>query len=221
MRFFGRDATPRIKPLVKPRLRGVSHEVAFYVSLLTGAWLFTAAPSGDATIAVLVYALSVSALFGISALYHRPHWSPASRARMRRLDHAAIFVLIAGTFTPISLLGMHGSLLIPVWAGAALGVAKSVLWTDPPRWLNAALYVALGWFVLFDWSGLAAGVGEFGVAMLLTGGALYSTGAVVYAARRPDPRPALFGYHEIFHLFVVAAAACHFLAVSSVVLSPA
>jgi len=221
MRLFGRDGTPRIKPLIKPRLRGVSHEVTFYVSLLAGAWLLSAAPSGDATKAVLVYALSVSILFGVSALYHRPHWSPSWRARLRRLDHAAIFVLIAGTFTPISLLSMQGSLLVPVWVGAALGVTKCVLWTNPPRGLNAALYVALGWFVLFDWAGLAAGVGDFGVTMLLTGGALYSTGAIIYAARRPDPHPALFGYHEIFHLFVVAAATCHFLAVSSVVTSPA
>jgi hemolysin III len=208
----------RVKPVHKPRLRGVSHEIAFYLSLVSGLWLFLAAPAGRSSVAVAIYGLSVTALFGISALYHRRNWLPEPRARMRRLDHAAIFLLIAGTYTPITALAMDGSLLLPVWVGASVGIVKSLLWAHAPRWLTTGLYVGLGWLLAFDWASMSAGVGEPGATLLLSGGVLYSVGAVIYASRRPDPAPLTFGYHEIFHLLVVFAAVCHFIAVTDVVL---
>jgi hemolysin III len=208
----------RIKPTHKPRLRGVSHEIAFYVSLASGLWLVLAAPEGASSVAMTIYALSVTTLFGVSALYHRRTWLPVPRARMRRLDHAAIFLLIAGTYTPITTLAMDGSLLVPVWTGAGFGIVKSLLWVHAPRWLNTALYVGLGWLLAFDWAGMSAGLGEPGATLLLAGGVLYSVGALIYASRRPDPAPLTFGYHEIFHLLVVFAAVCHFTAIATLVL---
>jgi hemolysin III len=199
---------------MKPRLRGVSHEVAFFVSLATGAALVVAAVGVRARVGVLVYVLSCSALFGVSALYHRRDWAPVARRWMRRLDHAMIFVFIAGTCTPVALLALHGTLavllLCVVWGGALVGVLLELAWPDRPGWASAAMYVALGWIGALAMGQLGAVVGALGIVALALGGVLYTAGAVVYATRRPDPRPAVFGYHEVFHALVIAGAALHF-----------
>ena len=203
---------------VKPRLRGVLHQYAFFVSIVLGATLVVFAPSGHARVAAAIYAFSVSGLLGTSALYHRLTWRPRARAWMRRLDHSMIFVLIAGTYTPFSLLVLHGTLaravLIVVWAGALGGIVLNLVWVTAPRWLIAAVYVALGWVAVAAMPALADAIGASGVALLMAGGLLYTAGAVIYATQRPDPAPAVFGYHEIFHALVVAAAAAHFAVVA-------
>jgi hemolysin III len=204
---------------VKPRLRGVSHEYAFFVSLVLGAALIVIAKGGEARVAVAIYAVSLSALFGVSALYHVHDWKrPEARRWMRRLDHTMIFFLIAGTVTPFALLVMEPplstALLIAVWAGALAGTIVELLWVDHPKWVAAIVYIGVG---MIGAIGLPAIVAEAGIVagvLIALGGALYATGAIVYAAGRPDPRPAVFGYHEIFHVLVIAAAAAHFAAVA-------
>jgi hemolysin III len=165
-----------------------------------------------------VYAFSLSALLGTSALYHRVTWEPGARRWMRRLDHTMIFVLIAGTYTPFALLVMHGTLadvvLITVWATAAAGAILNLIWWDAPKWFTSAVYVSTGWVALIAMPQLWEEIGPAGVGLLVLGGALYTAGAVIYARRRPDPRPEVFGYHEIFHLLVIAAAAVQFAAVA-------
>jgi hemolysin III len=203
---------------VRPRFRGVSHQYAFFASLITGLVLVLVAPTHKATTAAAIYAASVSGLFGASALYHRVTWRPATRRWMRRLDHSMIFVLIAGTYTPFALLVLHGTLadvvLAIVWGGALAGMLLKLVWIDAPKWLVAAIYLALGWVGVATTPQLLSHVGVGAVALLAVGGVLYSVGAVVYALRRPDPRPTVFGYHEIFHLLVIAAAAAHYAAIA-------
>jgi hemolysin III len=203
---------------VKPRLRGVSHQYAFFVALAAGAALVVLARGGEARAAVAVYALSLCAMFGASALYHRIDWSPRPRAWLRRLDHSMIYVLVAGTYTPFALLvlapALGWTILAIVWAGALIGVVLSLAWIDKPRWLTAALYVALGWVAVVVMPQLWDRAGVMAVALLATGGVLYTLGAVVYARRRPDPAPRVFGYHEVFHVLVIAAAAVQFAAVA-------
>jgi hemolysin III len=204
---------------VKPRLRGVSHQWAFFVSLITGAALVLAAPSGRATAAAAIYAVSVAGLFGASALYHRINWSTVEARRwMRRLDHSMIFLLIAGTYTPFAVLALHGSLstaiLVVVWAAAAAGIVLKLVWIDAPKWLIALIYIAIGWVALAAFPQLLTRLGVTATAMVAAGGALYTLGAIVYARQRPDPAPTVFGYHEIFHALVVAAAAAHFAVVA-------
>jgi hemolysin III len=204
---------------VKPRLRGVTHEYAFFVSLVLGAVLIMLAEGTEATVAVAIYAVSLSALFGVSALYHVHQWQrPSARLWMRRLDHAMIFFLIAGTVTPFALLVMDGplatALLIAVWAGALAGTIVELVWTDSPKWVSAIVYIGVG---LIGAAGFPAILIEAGIVagiLIAGGGILYATGAVIYALQRPDPRPAVFGYHEIFHVLVIAAAAVHFAAVA-------
>ena len=205
--------------MIKPRLRGVSHQWAFFVSLLTGGALVIAAPSGRATFASAVYAGSVAALFGTSALYHRITWaSQAARRWMRRLDHSMIFLLIAGTYTPFALLALHGTLATVifalVWGGAAAGILLKLVWIDAPKPLVAAVYVILGWVAVAAFPDLIDRIGVGGVAMVAAGGILYTLGAVVYAIRRPDPVPTVFGYHEVFHALVIAAAALQYAVVA-------
>jgi len=204
---------------VKPRLRGVSHEYAFFVSLVLGTLLVFFAKGTEATVAAAIYATSLSALLGVSALYHRVDWKrPSSRQWMRRLDHAMIFVLIAGTLTPFSLLVMEGplatALLIAVWAGAFAGTVVEMVWTSSPKWVSAIVYVAVGLIGAIGFPAIIAETGLIAGLLIAGGGALYITGAVVYATGRPDPSPTVFGYHEIFHVLVIAAAAAHFAAVA-------
>jgi hemolysin III len=207
---------------VKPRLRGVLHEYAFFVSVPCGAGLILAASGGRARVAAAIYAVAVSALLGTSALYHRVTWRPAARRWMRRLDHSMIFVLIAGTYTPVALLALRGTLasaiLIVLWAGALGGVIFKLVWIDAPKWLLAAVYVALGFATAAVFGELPAAIGWLGVAGLAGGGLLYTAGAVVYASGRPDPAPAVFGYHEVFHVLVLAAAALHYAVIAFAVL---
>jgi hemolysin III len=182
--------------------------------------LVIAAPSGRATFAATVYAISMAAMFGASALYHRIDWkSGRARRWMRRLDHSMIYLLIAGTYTPFALLVLHGGLaraiLITVWSGAALGIALKLLWPDTPKWLTATVYVALGWVAVAAFPQLAGEIGPGGIALIAGGGVLYTAGAIVYALRRPDPAPDVFGYHEIFHVLVIAAALLQYVAVAA------
>lgn len=206
----------------KPLLRGVSHEIAAVVALAASVALVAAAAPGRARLAAGIYGASLVALFTISALYHRPTWSPRQRLFWRRLDHAAIFLLIAGTYTPLCLLlgGTAGfTELAVVWGGAALGVGQSVFWPTAPKPLIAAVYVALGWVVVPVTPALSRTLGAPALALLLAGGVAYTVGAVVYAVRRPDPFPRVFGYHEIFHALVVVAAALHFVVAAGAVMA--
>jgi hemolysin III len=203
----------------KPRLRGVSHEVAFFVSLIAGAGLIVAAQDAQARIAMAIYAFSLSGLLGTSALYHRVDWRrPEIRRWMRRLDHSMIFLLIAGTVTPFAVLVMHGpladALLIAVWAGAVAGIVVEVIWVEAPKWVSTIVYLAVGWIGLLGFPGIVINAGLGAGALIAVGGVLYTAGAIVYARQRPDPNPAVFGYHEIFHALVIAAAAAHFAAVA-------
>jgi hemolysin III len=207
---------------VKPRLRGVSHQYAFFVSVACGVGLILAASGGRARVAAIIYAVAVSALLGTSALYHRVTWRPRARRWMRRLDHSMIFVLIAGTYTPVALLALRGSLattiLIVLWAGALGGVVFKLVWLDAPKWLFALVYVVLGLVTAAVFGELPAAIGWLGVAGLATGGLLYVIGAVIYASGRPNPWPRVFGYHEIFHALVITAAALHYAVIAFAVL---
>jgi len=204
---------------VKPRLRGVSHQWAFFVSLFLGAGLIVAAKTPKATLAVAVYALSLSALLGTSALYHRVDWKrPEVRRLMRRLDHSMIFFLIAGTYTPFALLALDGPLadaiLVVVWIGAIAGVVVETIWIDHPKWVAALIYMSLGWVAAVAFPELWSDMGVAGTLLVAAGGLLYTAGAVVYATQRPNPNPRVFGYHEVFHALVIAAAAAHFSAIA-------
>jgi hemolysin III len=205
--------------LLKPRLRGVLHQWAFPASLAAGVGLVLEADSGRARIATLIYALSVASLFGTSALYHRVDWRTlAARRWMRRLDHTMIFVLIAGSYTPFALLVLHGTLgaviLVGLWSAALAGAVFKLLWIDAPGWLIAASYIATGWVAVVAMPDLVSRLGVVAVGALGLGGVLYSAGAVVYALKRPNPRPTLFGYHEVFHLLVLIAAAVQYAVVA-------
>jgi hemolysin III len=204
---------------VKPRLRGVSHEWAFFVSLVLGAALIVAAKTPKATLAVAIYAVSLSALLGTSALYHRVDWKrPEVRRWMRRLDHSMIFFLIAGTYTPFALLVLNGPLadaiLVVVWVGAIAGAIVETIWIDHPKWVAALIYMSLGWVAIIAFPGLWDQMGAAGTLLVAAGGLLYTAGAIVYATQRPNPNPSVFGYHEIFHALVIAAAAAHFAAIA-------
>ncbi len=204
---------------VKPRLRGVSHEWAFFISLVLGAALIIAAKTPQATLAVAIYAVSLSALLGTSALYHRVNWKrPDVRRWMRRLDHSMIFFLIAGTYTPFALLVLNGPLadaiLVVVWVGALIGAIVEMVWIEHPKWVAAIVYMSLGWVAVVAFPGMWDEMGVAGTLLVAVGGLLYTVGAVVYATQRPNPSPRVFGYHEVFHALVILAAAAHFAAVA-------
>src|SRR6476646_491372 len=204
---------------VKPKLRGVSHEWAFFMSLGFGVALIVLAKTPKSTLAVAIYAVSLSALFGTSALYHRVNWArPNVRQWMRRLDHSMIFFLIAGTYTPFALLVLEGPLadaiLAVVWIGAIAGAIVEMIWIDHPKWVAAIIYLAIGWVAVVAFPELWSEMGVAGTLLVAVGGLLYTAGAVVYATQRPNPSPATFGYHEVFHLLVIAAAVAHFFAVA-------
>ncbi len=215
------DRAAAVVAKVKPRLRGVIHEYAFWTAILLGA-ILVAVSSGRERLATSVYALGICGLFGVSALYHRHDWAPRARSWMRRLDHSMIFVFIAATFTPFALLVLHGPLattiLAVVWGGALAGVVLSLVWVDAPKWLTAIVYVALGMVAVVTIPELWTSLGWVSVAGLALGGALYATGAVIYATGRPDPRPQTFGYHEIFHTLVTGAAGAHYAVIAFAVL---
>lgn len=209
----------------KPRLRGVFHQAAFYAALGAGLVLIAVAPSPRTAWALAAYVASLVGLYGISALYHRLDWSPVKRMLMRRLDHSAIFVLIAGTYTPFCVVAMPHDfgwrLLAVVWALAAGGVLKAVAWPHAPKWLSAIVYVLFG-LLIVPFSAALIGTAGWGVfGLLAAGGALYIAGAAIYATQRPNPLPEVFGYHEIFHVLVIVASVLHFAAVGRVALAGA
>jgi len=205
--------------LLKPRLRGVLHQCAFGVSLVAGLGLVLGAGSVRARVAVAVYALSVAALFGTSALYHRVDWRTLRARRwMRRLDHTMIFVLIAGTYTPFGLLVLHGAvgvaIVIAAWSAALAGAVFKLAWIDAPAWIGAATYISIGWIALIALPELVDRLGIVAVMALALGGILYSAGGVIHARKRPDPAPSIFGYHELFHSLVIAAAGLQYAVVA-------
>jgi hemolysin III len=206
----------------KPRLRGLSHEIAFFLSLPLGAALVLEPQTTRGRVSAVVFATSVAAMFGASALYHRVTWSPRQRPWMRRLDHAGIYALIAGTYTPFGLLVLSGNwsvvVLAIVWTGAIAGVGLKLLWVDAPKWLSAVIGIVLGWVGVVAFPQILDQIGLTPALLVLAGGVAYTAGAVIYALRRPDPFPTVFGYHELFHLFVIAAVACHYVAVAVYVL---
>jgi hemolysin III len=204
--------------VAKPLLRGALHQAAFSVSLVVGTLLVVYAEGPRATTAAAVFAGSVAAMFGASALYHRITWPPRARLWMRRVDHAGIYLLIAGTYTPVGLLVLHGawriSVLAVVWSGAAAAIVLKFAWVAAPKWLAAVIGIALGWVGVVVLPQLVGRIGAAGVALLLAGGLAYTAGAVVYARRRPDPVPSVFGYHELFHALTLVAVACQYVAVA-------
>lgn len=208
-------------PEEKPRLRGVSHEVAFFISLVLGPALVAIAPTATTRLVTVIYAVSLALLFGCSALLHRGTWSDQVRPWMRRLDHSMIFVFIAGTYTPVVSLASVGPtgtpVLIAVWVGAALGVGITLLWIGAPRWITAACYLGVGWIAAVALPGLWSSLGPGRFALLAAGGLIFTAGAVVYARKRPDPRPTVFGYHEVFHALTIVGVLCHLVLVATLV----
>lgn len=212
----------RLKPidLGKPRMRGWLHFYGFFASLLCGIVLTSIAatrPGIAPLVSIAIYSVTVCGLFGISALYHRRVWSERGYQTMRRLDHAMIFIFIAGTYTPFCALrlppGKATVLLIIVWAGAIAGAVMSLIWPHAPRWVSAPLYLALGWVAVAVLPDILRNGGVTALVLLIIGGAAYSLGAVFYAVRRPNPWPEVFGHHEFFHACTLVAALCHHIAI--------
>ncbi|MQA97833.1 MAG: hemolysin III family protein [Streptosporangiales bacterium] len=202
---------------LKPRLRGWLHLAACPPAVAAGVVLICLAPTGLARLGAAIYTATSALLFGISALYHRGHWSGRGEAVLRRLDHANIYLIIAGTYTPFALLVLEGgariAVLTVVWGGATAGVIFRVAWLRAPRWLSTLLYVALGWAAVFVLPDLARGAGSVVLTLVVLGGVLYSVGGLIYALRRPDPWPRWFGFHEVFHSLTVVAYAAQAVAV--------
>ncbi len=211
-----------VVPDLKPRLRGLSHAAAFVIALPLGVVLILEPETSLGRTAALVFAVSVAAMFGASGLYHSPNWPEVRRRWLRRFDHAGIFGLIAGTYTPVGLLVLHGNwrpvVLGIVWSGALAAVVFKFVWVDAPKWISAVIGVALGWVGVIVFPQLYDAIGLDGSLLIVAGGLLYTAGALVYAFRRPDPYPAVFGFHEVFHVLVIAAVACQYSAVAFFVL---
>ncbi|HEY1331191.1 MAG TPA: hemolysin III family protein [Actinomycetota bacterium] len=220
---MGAGAPPETQPvLAKPLLRGRLHQVAFFVVVPAGIALVTVARGSTARVAALVYAISLAALYGTSALYHRGNWTARGRRVMRRLDHSMIFLLIAGTYTPFSLLVLPAPwsyvVLGVVWIGAVAGIALKVARVDGFRVLTAALYVGLGWLAILTARLVLEGLSPGGLVLMIAGGLLYTVGAIVLQCQWPDPSPRVFGYHEVWHSMVIGASACHYALILGLVL---
>ena len=207
----------------RPLLRGALHQAGFVVALVVGALLIAYADRDAVTrTSASIFAGSVAAMFGASALYHRITWSPRVRPWLRRVDHAGIYLLIAGTYTPVGLLSLHGALqrvvLALVWSGAAAAVLLKFVWVNAPKWLAAVIGIALGWVGVAAMPELWHTAGIAAVALLAAGGLAYTAGALVYAFKRPDPAPRIFGYHELFHALTIVAVAFQYVAIAFFVL---
>jgi hemolysin III len=211
-----------VKTRVKPRLRGVSHRYAFLASLLPCSLLVVLAPTGRATLASALYAGSLVGLLGTSALYHGIDWAPRARFWVARLDLLMIFALIAGTCTPIAMLELEPQrasvALAGLWGGALVGGIVKTLWSEPPKWASAAIFVGFGSTAILFLPEVSAAIGVPATALMLLGGGFYVAGAVVYGLQRPDPLPTVFGYHEIFHAFVLAGASVHFVTIATYII---
>jgi hemolysin III len=203
---------------VKPRMRGWLHAAAAPVALVAGGLLVVLSPAGTPRIGSAVFVCCALLLFTVSAVMHRGGWSPRTEMVLTRLDHASIFLLIAGSYTPFSLLLLDGAdrvmLLSIAWSGAGLGIAFRLFWPAAPRWLYTPVYIALGWAAVFFAGDFARYPGHLVVVLLAAGGVVYTLGAVVYGLRRPNPFPAWFGFHEVFHFLTVVAFAAHYTGVS-------
>jgi len=203
---------------VRPRMRGWLHAATLPLSLAAGIVLVALSPTSETRIASAIFGVTACLVFGVSAVYHTRTWEPRARGLLKRLDHANIFLLIAGTYTPFTLLLLDDRnatiLLSIVWVGALLGVAFRVLWVGAPRWLYVPVYVALGWAAAFWLGDFAASAGPAVLTLILVGGGLYSLGGLVYGLKRPNPSPRWFGFHEIFHMLTIAAFTSHYIGVS-------
>jgi hemolysin III len=207
--------------VVKPTLRGRLHQVAFFLSIPAGIALVGLARTTAARVAAVIFAVTLTGLYGVSAAYHRGEWSIGAHRLMKHLDHSMIFVFIAGTYTPITLLALRPAwgiaLLAMAWTGAAVGVLVTVLRLERWHAVGFVMYLVLGWLAIIATPQLLHSLSRPELALLVGGGLLYTVGAVVLARRRPDPHPAVFGYHEVWHTFVVGANACHFVLVALLV----
>lgn len=216
------EAAIGVATLERPRLRGLLHAYAAPVAAVVGLAVLGVAESARARVGVGVWVVAMTALFTVSAAYHRGRWRPTVRAWMQRADHSMIFVFIAGSYTPICLLVLEGTkswlVLALAWGGAAVGVVTRLAWHTAPRWLFGPMYLALGWVAITVLPDLAAAAPAHANVLLFAGGVLYSLGALVFATKWPDPAPQVLGYHEVFHALTLAAVACHAVAITSVVL---
>lgn len=211
--------------MARPLLRGVLHHVAFWIALVAGGGLIAEANGTQRRLAAVVFATSVIVCFGISALYHRVWWRPSVRVWMRRADHAGVYLLIAGTYTPVALLALRGqwrpAVLGVVWAGAVVAIAVKFVWIGAPRWLGASLGLLLGWVAVVALPELVRNLDGAALSLLIVGGLAYTAGALVYARGRPDPVPAVFGYHELFHALTIVGVTCQYTAIAFFVLNQA
>lgn len=202
----------------RPLLRGVLHQAMFFVAVVVAPFLVVAADGTRRRLAAAAFSASVAACFGASALYHRVSWTPRVRPWMRRVDHAGIYLLIAGTYAPVSLLVLGGAwrptILAIVWGGAALAIVLKFAWVAAPKWLAAAIGMALGWVAVVVVPQMVVLLNPAAFVLLVVGGLAYTAGAIVYARRRPDPVPAVFGYHELFHALTLLAVTCHYVAIA-------
>ena len=207
--------------VIKPSWRGWLHATVFPVVVVAGIVLVATAPTTAGRVSSAIFSATAALLFGVSALLHRGTWSPSVEDLLRRLDHANIYLIIAGTYTPFAVLALPPSdgrlLLAIVWTGALAGAAFRIFWTGEPRWLSTTLYVVVGWIVIFFLPELINGAGIGAVVLIALGGVLYTVGAVVYGMKRPNPWPGTFGFHEVFHALTIAAFVAHYIAVWIVV----
>jgi hemolysin III len=212
---------PSTSPRPKPKLRGVFHELGFYAALMLATPLVLSASTGRARLAAIVFSGCLAGCFGASALYHRPTWGPHARSWVARLDHAGVYLLIAGTYTPFGLFVLSAQWAVPVlsvvWGGALAAILMKLFWVRAPKWLSAAIGISLGWVGAAAFSQLLK-LPTAGLLLVVTGGLLYTAGAIVYVRRRPDPNPTVFGYHELFHVLTLAGAGCQYASIAFFVL---
>jgi len=204
-------------PIAKPRFRGRLHQFAFYIAVPQGVALVIAAAGAVERVGGVIYAVTLAGLYGVSAAYHSLRWSPRALVRMKRLDHSMIFALIAGTYTPIALVAMHGVwrvvLLAGVWLGATSGIVLKLVGIERTRKITAAMYIVLGWLALLAAPAIVPQLNVAEMVLIAAGGVLYTLGAIVLLVHRPDPNPLVFGYHEVWHTMVVSASLCHYAAI--------
>ena len=209
----------------RPLLRGVLHQAALVVAVAAGVVFVVETDGSRRTVAAAVFAASAATMLAVSAIYHRVTWTPRARLRMRRADHAGIYILIAGTYTPVGLLALHGVLqkvvLGVVWTGAAAAIVLKLAWVHAPKWLSAAIAIGLGWVGVAAIPQLIRADGVSPVVLIAAGGLAYTAGGIVYARRRPDPFPAVFGYHELFHALTLVGLGLQYAAIAFFVIRPA